>query len=175
MCSCVRSDTEESLDEIGLLEQLLRVAPMHDAALVEEDRAVREAAHHTEVLLDEQYRRQLGQPLEHAGDVGDERGRESLGRLVDEQYSVVVQERARDRDHLLLAAGQRACALLRALLELGEELVDEVVARIRVALCEAEVLRNRETGEDVAVLGDVADRLPDDAMCRKPGQLPPLE
>ena len=48
----------------------------------------------------------------------------------------------------------RCCA---ALLELREELVDEVVARLRVALGEPEVLRDGEPGEDVAVLRHVAD------------------
>ena len=128
-------------------------------------------AHDAEVLLDEQHRRQLGEPLEHAGDVGDERGRETLRRLVDEQHAVVVQERARDRDHLLLAAGERSGALLPALLELREELVDEVVARLCVALGEAEVLCDREAGEDVAVLRHVADAAADDPMRRHAGEL----
>ena len=119
-----------------------------------------------EVLLDEQHRRQLREPLEDARDFADERGREALRRLVDEQHAVVVQQRPRDRDHLLLAARERARALPSALLELGEELVHEVVARLRVALGEAEILGHGEAGEDVAVLGHVADAAADDLMRR---------
>ena len=162
---------QQPLDELRLREQLLRVARVHDAALVEHDRVARDPPHDAEVLLDEQDGRQLGEPLEHARDVGDERRREALRRLVDEQHAVVVQQRARDRDHLLLSAGERARALPEALLELREELVDEVVARLRVALREAEVLGDGEAGEDVAILGDVADAQSDDPIRRLPHEL----
>ena len=47
-----------------------------------------------------------------------------------EQQAVVVQQRAADRDHLLLAARERAGRLLAARPQLGEELVDELVARL---------------------------------------------
>jgi hypothetical protein len=77
-------------------------------------------AHDAEVLLDEQHGRQLGEPLEHAGHVRDEGRREALRRLVDEQHTVVVQQRPRDRDHLLLPARERAGPLRPALLELGK-------------------------------------------------------
>src|SRR5438874_1490934 len=129
---------------------------MRARAMSSEARAWRDAAHDAEVLLDEQHRRQLGEPLEHTRNIRDERGRETLRRLVDEKYAVVVQECPRDGDHLLLPARERAGALLPPLLELREELVDEVVARVCAALSEAEVLCDGEAGEHVAVLGDVA-------------------
>ena len=56
---------------------------------------------------------------------------------------VVVEERPRDRDHLLLAARERAGPLGAAFAQLGEEVVDELVARVRAALGEPEVLRRR--------------------------------
>ena len=145
------------LDELGLLEQLLRVARVHDAALVEHDRVVRDAAHDAEVLLDEQDGRELREPFEHVCHLGHERGREALRRLVDEQDAVVVQQRARDREHLLLASRERARALCGPRLQVGEEVVHEVVARLAVALGEPEVLRDGQAGEDLAVLGHVAD------------------
>src|SRR2546422_269243 len=90
-------NAEQAAHELGLREQLLGIALVDDASLVEHDDVARQPAHDSEVLLDEQYRRQLGQPLERAGDVGDERGRESLRRLVDEQQAVVVEQCSPDR------------------------------------------------------------------------------
>src|SRR5258706_386738 len=57
------------------------------------------------------------------------------------------------------------------LLELGEEPVDEVLARLRVALRKMEILGHGQAGEDVAVLRDVADAAPDDPVRREAGQL----
>ena len=111
--------------------ELLRRPGVHDAALVEHDDVARDRRDDAEVLLDEQHGRQLATPLEHPRDLGDERRREALRRLVDEQHAVVVQQRAGDRDHLLLAAGERAGALPPRVPQLREELVDEVVARAR--------------------------------------------
>ena len=121
----------------------LRRADVHDAPGVEHDRVARDPLHDAEVLLDEQHGRQLRDALEHARDLGDEQRRETLRRLVDEQDAVVVQERACDRDHLLLAAGKRARELLAALLQLGEEVVDELVAAARRRARRAEDSRRR--------------------------------
>src|SRR3712207_9447229 len=71
--------------------------------------------------------------------------RSALRRLVDQKHPVVVEQRARDRDHLLLASGERAGTLRAALPQLGKELVDEVVPRFRVALGEPEVLLDRKS------------------------------
>src|SRR5205823_2732512 len=49
----------------------------------------------------------------------------------------------------------------------GEELVDEIVARLPVALREPEVLRDRQPREHVAVLRHVADRAACDPVRRR--------
>ena len=46
----------------------------------------------------------------------DER-REAFGRLVEDQHARVGQQRARDREHLLLAAGELVAAIAQALAE----------------------------------------------------------
>ena len=79
-----------------------------DAARVEHDDVLGDAADDGEVLLDEQHRALLADALERRRDLGHEQRREALRRLVDEQDPVLVQERARDREHLLLAARERA-------------------------------------------------------------------
>ena len=84
-------------------------ALVDDAAAVEDDDVLREALHDAEVLLDEQ-RSSSARPRARAPSATSvtSSGREPLRRLVDEQERVVVQERPRDRDHLLLAARERA-------------------------------------------------------------------
>src|SRR5918994_3400711 len=74
---------------------------------------------------------------------------------------------ARDREHLLLPARERARALTTALAQLGEEVVHEVVARLVVALGEPQVLLHAEPGEDVAILRDVAHAAPHDGVRRQ--------
>ena len=91
-------------------------------------------------------------------------GREALRRLVDEEQPVLVHERARERDHLLLAAREGAGLLLGALDELGEELGDDRAVGGAAALGEPQVLLDRELAEDLAVLRHVGDALLHDAV-----------
>ena len=137
---------------------------VHDAARVEHDRVAGDALHDAEVLLDEQHRRQLRDALEGERHLGHEQRRQPLRRLVDEQQAVVVEESTADREHLLLPARERSCRLLAPRPQLGKQVVDEVVARLGVALREAQVLVDRERGEDVAILGDVSDAESDDPV-----------
>jgi hypothetical protein len=148
-------------------EQLLRRPDVHDPSGIEHDRVARDALHDAEVLLDEQDGCELGDALQDARHLRDEQRREPLRRLVDEQEAVVVEERPRDRHHLLLAAREGAGELLSALLELREEVVDELVPRLLVTLGEPEVLVHREAGEDVAVFRDIADATADDLVRRR--------
>ena len=97
-----------------------RPGPCGRPGPVDDDHLLRDAGDDGEVLLDEQHRRELGRALERRGDLGHEQRREPLRRLVDEQHRVVVQERPGDRDHLLLAAGERARLLRAALLSSGK-------------------------------------------------------
>ena len=112
---------------------------------------------------------QLRSPLKRDGDVRHECGSETFRRLVDQEQRVVVQERPRDRDHLLLAAGERAGTLAPAFPELGEELVDKVIASVAAAHGEAKVLFDGQAGEDVPILWDVSDAAPHDRMRWQPG------
>ena len=57
-----------------------------------------------------------------------QRRREALERLVEQQQARADGERARQRDHLLLAARQQQRAALAHRMELGQHAVDEVEA-----------------------------------------------
>ena len=111
------------MDTLAVGEQLGRRARVDDAARVEDDDVRRNPADDLEVLLDEQNRALGADALERDRNLGDEHRREALGRLVDEQDHVLVQERATDREHLLLPARERSRPLPGTLEKLREELV----------------------------------------------------
>ena len=57
------------------------------------------------------------QPLDGAADLGDDQRRQPFRRFVEQKHLGIAHQRAADRQHLLLAAGQRAAALAHALPE----------------------------------------------------------
>ena len=144
------------------------VAGEDDPAAREHDDAIGEPADDVEVLLDEEDRNGSCRLGEGCGDLVDDARRQALRRLVDEEEPVLVDERPRERDHLLLPAREGAGALRAAVVDVGEELRDEVAARPVVALGEPEVLGDGQRAEDLAVLGHVADASLHDAVRRKP-------
>src|SRR2546423_1917154 len=87
--------------------KLRRGAREDDRALVHDEHAPSDLCGEAEVLLDEQDRESgRAQPLKHITDLFDELRREPLRGLVEEKHGGVSDERACDREHLLLAAGQ---------------------------------------------------------------------
>ncbi len=87
--------------------------------------------------------------------------REPLGRLVHDQELRIEQQRATDREHLLLAAGELRSAVPLPLGKAREELVHTLwgpTAVTTVAAADhAEVLVDAERGKEPASLRDVAD------------------
>ena len=61
---------------------------------------------------------------QHLLDLGDDDRREPLGRLVHDQELRIGEQRAGDREHLLLAAGELAAAIVLALGQPRKGLVD---------------------------------------------------
>ena len=97
-------------------------------------------------------------------EVLDDRGREPLGGLVHDQQQRVREQRAADREHLLLAARELRAAVLLALGEPREQAVDRVdrpvaaVARLVARGADhAQVLVDAERREQPAALRHVAD------------------
>ena len=82
--------------------------------------------------------------------------RQSRRRLVEQHHLRVGDERASDREHLLLAAGQRAGELPAAFRQPGKELVDHVGGNGRAAArgmaSRQQGLLDREIGEQLAQL-----------------------
>src|SRR5258708_17203647 len=93
---------------------------LHDiAAMGEAERVVR-------VLLDQEHRDLLllVDLADHLEDLLDDERREAERRLVEQQEARAAHQRAADRQHLLLAARERAAALAPAPLAAGKERED---------------------------------------------------
>jgi hypothetical protein len=113
------------------------------------------------VLLDQQHSEPVGVELrQHREDLGDDGGRETEGRLVEQQQARPAHERAADGQHLLLAARKIARVLMPPLGKDREQcehprqiLLGHAPAAARGAVAEAEVLLDRERAEDATALG----------------------
>src|SRR5215510_6279297 len=120
------------------------------------------------VLLDQQHRHAfVAQRADDLGDLRDHARHQPFGRLVEQNDLGLERHRTRDRQHLLLAARQRAAALVAPLAEdreIGVYLVEQLgPLRLVDALAVepgAQVLEHGEQGKDPAFLGDVADTEP---------------
>src|SRR6478736_2080657 len=86
-------------------------------------------------------------------------------------------ERAADRNHLLLATGERSRALLLSFRESGKERVDplEVAAELRAVTAlegaHLEVLEHGHAREEFAALGRLRDAEPNDVVRRLAGDV----
>ena len=143
-------------------------AGLDDAAVVEHDDLVG-VAHGREPVRDRDRRPALREPVERLLHEPLGLGVERARRLVEDEDRRVAQDRARDRDPLLLAAGEAVAALaddgVVALGQRRDHVVDPgslggrldlLVGRVR--LREAEVLAHRRV-EEVRLLRDDADEV----------------
>src|SRR5581483_8474585 len=176
---------EDPADLLGGEQRRRRPVQQHPARL-EDVAPVGERQRQLHVLLDEQHREALRpvhvpEPLQYLADhaVG-----QAERRLVDQEEPRARHEPAPDRDHLLLAAGERVGPLRAALPEAREESLDPgealgpVALRRRVIRAELEILPDGEVGEQPAALEDVSQAERDalvgrQAVDRTPGQPDP--
>ena len=108
----VAPDPEQALLEITVGRKRRRVHDPVDAA-VDHDRDVfRHRGGDPDVLLDDEDRDLplLADPDQHVLDLLHDDRRESLGRFVHHQQARIEQQRAGDREHLLLTARELAAA-----------------------------------------------------------------
>ena len=98
----------------------------------------------------------------------DHRRRQALERLIQQQHAHVARQSARDRHHLLLAAGEIIGRLVQPLLDAREIFEDalEIPARadagFALQAAELEILRDAHAGEKSAALRHIADAEPRD-------------
>src|SRR5438552_151110 len=144
---------------VGMPGKIGRGALQHDPTRFEDGAPRGDPQRQTRILLDEEdggpAESDLAQLLEHgAGHLRVQPQR----RLVEKQQSRLSQERAPEREHLLLAAGKRVRLLARPLCENGEHRVDglEIAAAAgRAPETELEVLGHRQLAEEPAILRNV--------------------
>ena len=119
-------DREEARDR--RLVDVLAGVGMHDAAVLHDEDAVGDIEHEAQHLLadDDAEIAQVADVPQQPRDVLDDRRLNALGRLVEQQDLRIAGERARDRELLLLAAGQVAAAPAFEVLEDREQIVDFV-------------------------------------------------
>src|SRR5262249_19848754 len=97
----------------------------HDRALAQHDNLVAHGQRHARVLLHEQDRHALAlEAEENALELTHEQGSQALRRLVEHEQIRVASERARDGEHLLLAAREASSGLARPLVQDGEVVVN---------------------------------------------------
>jgi len=100
--------------------------------------------------------------------------RQAKRRLVEHQEPWPAHQRACDRQHLLLAARQRAAALREALIEPGKQRQHPFEIAIEVARCghgraHLQVFQHRHAGKDAAPFRGLRQLQPRDLVGRQPG------
>src|SRR5262245_3124395 len=157
--SLPRRDSEKAFERRRVGQQGRTRALMHDAATFQDQRAVGDGQDLLGVLLDDEgsqsllaeQARQGGQKL-----LDDDR-RQAFGRLVEQQQARIGGERTADRQHLLLAARQRAAALPPPLAQAREEIEYTFEGPGSRPSHGREVLLDAQRAEDVALLRHPTD------------------
>jgi len=139
-----------------------------DLTLVHDHDDVGKSQRVTDVLLDQQDGRPVAPDLlERVEQLSDEARREPERQLVHHKQLRLRDDRAREREHLLLSTGKRSGDLLAALLQDREEVVDareravQTVGRVRG---HHQVFLDRQSGEDAAPFRDMRQPQPGDLM-----------
>src|SRR5258705_9444718 len=155
------------------LAKLARRGLEYDRALLHDVATIAHGERDPRVLLDQQHgHAQTLELRDHVADVPDERGRQPLRGLVHEDQPRAGHHHARDRQHLLLTAGQCLARLLDPLpqsREVVEDFVEALAPERRGTVgggrqAELEVLSDGEPGKDAAILRHEADAEPGDLV-----------
>ena len=106
----------------------------------------------------------VAQPLQDLDDLVDDRGLDTLGRLVEQDETRFAAKAARERQQLLLAARQRAAGPLEQRLEARKFLEhfvnDLLLAAVLLGAAHAQIVVDREAGENLAPLRHIAEPQP---------------
>ena len=134
--------------------QVPRAARINDLAIFQHKRLVGNLQRDAHVLLDQQHGHSLVAHLRHdAKDLLHDQRRQPLRRFVEDQQPRVQQQRARDRQHFLLAAGKLPPAVLLAFRQARKHLIDTLDRPwTRPLDRHVQVLVHREVGEDTPSL-----------------------
>ena len=171
----VEADAEQALLQLAVRGKARGIDDAVDAAVDHDRDVARDGGGHTDVLLDHEHGHVavLAKPYQHLLDLGDDDGRKPLGRLVHDQELRIGEQRAGDRQHLLLAAGELAAAMILALGQSRKGLVD-ALDRPRPApqaRGKLQMLVDAERAPQPPALRHVADAKPGYVGGRPPGDV----
>src|SRR5262245_24266316 len=166
------------MHDLGLRLEIVRGAVVDDGAFLHQEHARTGSRRGIYVLFAQQDRHAgLVDAVDLAPDLRHESWHDTLGRLVQDEKLRAHHQAARDRQHLLLAARERAAGLLEAFLQ-AREAGEHVLFALRIALAwqpDGKVLQYREVGEDAASLRHIADALAWDLVRRAAHEVVALE
>ena len=119
-------DAEQPLLQFAIGGEAARLDDAVDPPVDHDRDALGNRRRDADILLDDEHRHVafLAKPDQHLLDLRDDDGRETLGRLVHDQETRIGHQRPRDRQHLLLAAGKLAAAVVSPLGQAREGVVD---------------------------------------------------
>ena len=129
------------------------------------------------MMIDDDDRDLLAQPVERLEQLLDDGGSKSLEWLIEQQHSHVTGQRTRHRHHLLFAAGQIVRRAVQPLADAREILVDPLaspmhaVTRLPLQAAEFEIVLDAHACEQAAPLRYIADAKPRAFGGRTPDQL----
>src|SRR5258707_2037 len=144
-----------------LVTELADFTRRNDASLLHDGEAIGGAAREHDVLLDEDHGEAhlAVETQNHLLDLLNDGRLNAFGRLIEEEYLGIGRKRPRDRELLLLPAGQHAAGPIEILDQIGKQLGDEIrnnalAIRPREG-AEQDVLTNGKIRNDLAALRHV--------------------
>ncbi len=120
------ANAQQALLELAVRREPARLDDAINAPVDHDGDVFGDRRRHPDVLLDDEDRHVgfLSQTQQHLLDLRHDHRRETLGRFVHDQELRIRHQRARNRQHLLLAAGKLRAAVVSTLGQAGEGVVD---------------------------------------------------
>ena len=166
------SDPEQPFLQGPVAGQLLRRHDAPDSAVDHDGNVFADRGRNGNVLLNQKdghlgVLRQIQQQLLQ---LVDDHGRKAFGRFVENQQFRILQQGARDCQHLLLAAGKLGGAVMPSFLQAGKGAVNAGHRPGTAAVHQAQMFIDRQRRPETPALGAVADAGRGDLVGRQPGK-----
>ena len=171
------ANAQQALLEFAVRRQPARLDDAINAPVDHDGDVFGDRRRHPDILLDDEDRHVgfLAETQQHLLDLRHDHRRKTLGRFVHDQELRICHQRARNRQHLLLAAGELRAAVVSALGQAGEGVVDALggpgaaLARLR----HSQVLVDRQRAPQPPPLRHVSNAKASDARGGKAQKLLP--
>ena len=172
------SDAEQPLLQVAVGGERARVHDAVDAPVHHDRDMVRHRGRDADVLLHDENGEVFlaGETDQKIAHLRDDHRREPFGRLVHHEQTRGAEQRARDRQHLLLSARQLPAAVAAPLREPRKNLVNPLDGPGAAgARAESQGLVDRKARPQATSLRHIAHALPSDQMRLEADQVAPIE